>query len=471
MSNFTSIFKSFPKTFWIANTIELFERLAWYGFYMLFANYLTGSFDDGGLQFTQSQKGIMSGVGTAIVYFLPVFTGALADKFGYKRMLFISFIVYFSAFMLLPQFTSFAGVFAVYIFLALGAALFKPVISATIAKTTNDKNSSIGFGIFYLMVNMGSFIGPLITLTVKSTNFSYMFYISAAFILLNFLILLFYKEPKREKDHSKDLQAILNDILTVLKDTKFVVFLIIIAGFWAMYFQLFFSLPVYIEYWVNTDFITNLFKDFDFVMKHYTKNGQIEAEFITNFDALFIIIFQVLISYLVMKYEPINAMIFGIVLASFGMALTFLTQNVIFTMVAILIFAFGEMSASPKITEYIGKIAPADKKGLYMGYSFIPVFIGSFIAGIISGPVFGELSDKHVLLNRYLLERNVFVEQGNNLNATFRNAAQELGLSETALRDVLWIEYSPANFWVVVLSIGLFASIALAVYNRYLNKL
>ncbi len=106
-----------------------------------------------------------------------------------------------------------------------------------------------------------------------------------------------------------------------------------------------------------------------------------------------------------------------------------------------------------------------------MGYSFIPVFIGSFIAGIISGPVFGQMSDKHILLNRYLIEKNVFVNEGKNLNETFRNAAQELGLSETALRDVLWMEYSPANFWVVVLSIGLIAAIALAFYNKYLNKL
>jgi POT family proton-dependent oligopeptide transporter len=193
-----TIFSKFPKTFWVANTIELFERFAWYGFFMLFANYLTKSSELGGLEFSQSQKGWIMGVGTAIVYFLPVITGAIADKWGYKRVLILAFIVYASAFLLMPQFTSFAGVFFIYTYLAIGAALFKPVISATIAKTTTEKNASIGFGIFYMMVNVGSFFGPLLTLAFKDTSYELVFYISAAIISINFILLLFYREPLKK---------------------------------------------------------------------------------------------------------------------------------------------------------------------------------------------------------------------------------------------------------------------------------
>lgn len=96
------VFRKFPRTFWVANTIELFERWAWYGFFMLFANYLTGSSDMGGLEFTQSQKGILMGVGTGILYFLPVLTGAIADRYGYKKVLALAFVIYTSAFILLP---------------------------------------------------------------------------------------------------------------------------------------------------------------------------------------------------------------------------------------------------------------------------------------------------------------------------------------------------------------------------------
>ena len=165
-----SLLKSFPRTFWVANAIELFERWAWYGFFMLFANYLTGSSDAGGLEFSQSQKGILMGVGTGILYFLPVLTGAIADRYGYRKVLCIAFLVYASAFILLPQATTFVGVFLLYIYLALGAALFKPIISATVAKTTNDSNASIGFGLFCMMVNIGAFFGPLVTLLFKGSS-------------------------------------------------------------------------------------------------------------------------------------------------------------------------------------------------------------------------------------------------------------------------------------------------------------
>ncbi|MFR7876052.1 MAG: MFS transporter [Butyricimonas paravirosa] len=150
------VFRKFPRTFWVANTIELFERWAWYGFFMLFANYLTGSSDMGGLEFTQSQKGILMGVGTGILYFLPVLTGAIADRYGYKKVLALAFVIYTSAFVLLPMFSTFTGVFPHVPLLGSGCRLFKPIISATIAKTTTDETASIGFGIYYMMVNIGA---------------------------------------------------------------------------------------------------------------------------------------------------------------------------------------------------------------------------------------------------------------------------------------------------------------------------
>ena len=187
------VFRKFPRTFWVANTIELFERWAWYGFFMLFANYLTGSSDMGGLEFTQSQKGILMGVGTGILYFLPVLTGAIADRYGYKKVLALAFVIYTSAFILLPMFSTFTGVFLMYLYLAVGAALFKPIISATIAKTTTDETASIGFGIYYMMVNIGAFFGPMVTLLFKGSS-NLVFYVSAGIIALNFVLLLFYKE-------------------------------------------------------------------------------------------------------------------------------------------------------------------------------------------------------------------------------------------------------------------------------------
>ncbi len=464
------IFKKYPRTFWVANSIELIERAAWYGFFMLFANYLTESSDLGGLEFTQSQKGTIMGVGTGILYFLPVITGAIADRFGYKKVLILAFSIYTSAFLLFPLFHSFYGVFIMYLYLAVGAALFKPVISATVAKTTTDETSSIGFGIFYMMVNLGAFIGPMITLLYRESTF----YISAGIIALNFILLLFYKEPGRVEDKTpigESVSKVFKNIAVVVSDLKFMLFLLIIAGFWTMYNQLFFALPVFISQWVDSSVLFHFFSEnFPSIAANYGNNGQMDAEFITNFDAMFIIVFQILISSIVMKLRPISTMVTGFIIATIGMGLTVYTQNVIFTIVAIFIFSIGEMSASPKITEYIGRIAPSDKKALFMGFSFIPLFLGNVLAGIVSGPVYQALSDKAELAKDFASTHNIIIESGLSKKESFEAIAAKANMSTSELTNKLWDIYHPNNFWFVILGIGLLSAVSLFAYDRLLMR-
>jgi dipeptide/tripeptide permease len=411
------------------------------------------------------------GIGTGILYFLPVITGSIADKYGYKKVLSIAFIIYFSAFILLPQFDTFASVFGMYIYLAVGAALFKPIISATIAKTTNDSNASIGFGLFYMMVNMGAFLGPMFSLLFKS----HVFYISAGMIALNFVLLLFYKEPERtaqvKESLSNTLRSIFGNIGSVLTDLKFVIFLLIVSGFWTMYNQLFFTLPVFISQWVDTSVIFNFFDaNMSFFSEHYGENGQMEAEFITNFDALFIILFQLIVSTIVMKMKPLKSMISGIIVASIGMSLTLLTQNVMYTILAMFIFSIGEMAASPKITEYIGRIAPQDKKALYMGYAYLPLFIGNIFAGFISGNVYQNLSDKNVLAQNFAHSKQLVVDSSLSLSQKFISIAEQVGMNETELTQYLWDTAKPSSIWTIILAIGLTSAFSLAIYNYFLNR-
>jgi len=474
MGNITTTIKQYPRTFWVANTLELFERLAWYGFFMLFANYLTGSSESGALEFSQSEKGWIMGVGTGILYFLPVITGAIADKYGYKRVLIISFSIYVSAFILLPLFDSFVGVFIMYIYLAIGAALFKPIISATIAKTTNDNTASIGFGIFYMMVNIGSFLGPLITLLVRQDNsYDLVFYISAVFIFLNFLLLYFYREPDTHRDSTsfwQSIKLVFGNIWEVLRDLKFVLFLVIVSGFWIMYLQLFFTLPVFISQWVNTENMFHFFQEYlPFVANHYSDGNQMDAEFITNFDALFIVLFQIVVSSVVMRWKALSSMIAGFIIASIGMALTVYTQNVVFILVAMLIFAIGEMAASPKITEYIGRIAPSNKKALYMGYSFIPLFLGNLGAGWISGNVYQQLSDKHTMVLKTIAEKGFSSDAGWSKQEFFTHTAQSMDMTDNEFTQYLWNTFHPNNIWMVIFGIGLVAALLLWLYNIMLK--
>ncbi len=468
----------FPKTFWVANIIELFERWAWYGFFMLFANYLTASTELGALGFSQAQKGMIMGFGTGILYFLPLITGALADRYGYKRMLFIAFITYTAAFIAFPMVSSFTGVFLIYLFLALGAALFKPIISATVAKTTTKETASIGFGVFYMMVNLGAFIGPLVTLVLQKKEYDYVFYASAIIIALNFFLLFFYKEPEREKSTLsvwESLAKVFKNIYIALSDIKLVVFLLLVAGFWTMYNQLFFTLPVFITQWVDTSSMYDFFASLGGFGKFFTDNyasapGVMDSEFIVNTDAMFIILFQIIISTIVMKRKTISTMTTGFIICSIGMALTLFTQNVAFTIAAIFIFAVGEMASSPKITEYIGSIAPKDKVALYMGCSFIPVFLGNIFAGFISGNVYGAMSDRHTLAMRAVEEKGLNVSTELSKTEYFNSAADALKMSPEQFKQYLWDTYDPSQIWMVILAIGLAAAFGLFLYDKFMLK-
>jgi len=471
-----SIFSKYPRTFWVANAIELFERWAWYGFFMLFANYLTGSSDMGGLELTQGQKGVIMGVGTGILYFLPVLTGAIADRFGYKKVLAIAFVIYSSAFVLFPMVSSFAAVFGMYIYLALGAALFKPIIAATVAKTTTNETSSIGFGIYYMMVNIGAFLGPLVTLLYKSQS-QMIFYISAGIILLNFILLIFYKEPGQTINVKKSsliqiFGEVFHNMGSIFRDIKFLVFLLILAGFWAMYFQLFFTLPVFIAQWVDTSALYHFFEaNLPFINANYSPEpGVLDAEFVTNMDAMYIILLQIIVSAVVMRLKPLHSMIGGFFVCSIGMALTLFSQNVLFTIVAIFIFALGEMSGSPKITEYIGRIAPKDKKALYMGYSFIPVFLGNIFAGIISGNVYQAMSDKVTITKQFAAEKGLTIAEGLSTNEYFNEVARQVSMSPNDLTNLLWDTYNPSSMWIVILSIGVGTTACLFIYDRITSR-
>ncbi len=469
------IFKKFPRTFWVANTMELFERWAWYGMFMVFAVYLTGSRDTGALGFSQEQKGYLMGPVVALLYFLPVITGAIADKFGYKKVLFSSYLILASGYLLMGLVGSYGAMYAVFMYVAVGASLFKPIISATISKTTTDETSSIGFGIFYMMVNIGAFIGPIFASKFREFDWFYVFLMSSIVIVANMLMLaFFFKEPEREQNHeplSKALKTIFKNISIALSDLRFLFFLLIIIGFWAMYNQLFYTLPVFIGQWMDTsvmyDFLYNISPALAQAIGN--EHGTINPEMLSNIDAMYIVIFQIAVSAFVMRFKPLNAMVGGIFVSAIGIGLTFATNNPFYLIVTVLVFGLGEMASSPKITEYIGKIAPKDKVALYMGCSFLPMAGGNFFAGILSGSVYGNMSDKLTLLQRDLQQRALkFPEISDQFtqNDLFQMAAQKLQMNQAELTNYLWQTYHPQNIWYIFTGIGIATALILLIYDR-----
>ncbi len=478
MNRITQSFKRFPRTFWIANTMELFERWAWYGMFMVLALYLTGSRDTGALGFTQTQKGYLIGTVVAVLYFLPIITGAIADKFGYKRILIISYLILASGYFMMGVFKSYASMWFVFLFLAIGAGLFKPVITATIAKTTDDKSSSIGFGIFYMIVNVGAFIGPVFAAKFREISWNYVFIMSSVVILINLLlVILFYKEPLSEKKSeplSQSISVIFKNLFGVLKNFKFLVFLIIIIGFWTMYNQLFYTLPVFIDQWLDTSVIYDALAGISprLASAIGTAKGTIAPEMLTNIDALYIVLFQVMVSAFIMKYKPLNSMIAGIFICSIGIGLWFVTSNPFYLFLTILIFAIGEMASSPKILEYIGKIAPKEKVAMYMGAYYLPMAGGNFFAGILSGNVYGKMSDKITLLQTEVSKRGLEIPEisDNFTQSDYINRACELmGFDHQTLTDYLWNTYHPSEIWIVFTGIGIGTVILFWLYDKFIH--
>ncbi len=310
----------FHRAFYVANTMEIFERLAWYGFFTLSSLYMTSPKAQGGLAFTDVERGFLQGMIPFLLYIFPVITGALADRYGYRRMFLVAFSIMCPSYYLLGQVHSFWTFCAVFLMVAVGAACFKPVVVGTVGRSTDDSNRGLGFGVFYTMVNIGGFLGPLVAGYVRAVSWDLVFVMSAVWIAINFIpVLFFYKEPAHdaEKDQRSlklvllEAQEVLGNgrlammvipavvalmvttklgigfgiyllgvVLWVLLnlgwsalfaanansqkasawyrekirvgDKDFVLYLVIMTGFWVMYNQLFLTLPLYIRDFVDT---------------------------------------------------------------------------------------------------------------------------------------------------------------------------------------------------------------------------
>jgi len=463
MSKLTDIIRKFPRVFWISNIIELFERWAWYGFYTGFALYLTLSKDTGALGFTQVQKGAIMGTGSMLLYFLPLITGAIADRVGYKKVLVLSFTFYLGGYFMVGFFTSYGLIFAAYLFLAFAGALFKPIISGMIAKTTDKETSSVGFGIFYMMVNIGGFIGPFIAGFLYKVSWNLVFLMSMITIGFNYVMVLFFHEPGREppdKSMYRNIQQAFKNIFVTLGDWRYVIFLLIMSIFWTAFNQLYYSFPVFIEHWVDLDRL-GTFLGLD--------PGRITALTIQSMDAFFIIVLQMYISSISMKFKPLHSIMTGIMILGAGLLLMFITRNPWIVLAGVLIFSIGEMASSPKYTEYVGRIAPEDRKALYMGTSFLPIALGHYLAGIISGRPFELIADKYYLLGKAVKEKGFVIQQISvnfSQNQYFDKAAELFKMGNTELTRYLWDKYHPGNIWLIFSGLAVIASVFLYLYDR-----
>lgn len=531
--SFFNLMGSFKNTFWVASAMELFERWAWYGMFSVLALYLTGSTDEGALGFSHTEKGYIMGPVTAILYLLPIVTGVIADKIGYKLSLIIAYIILIAGYYLMGTFDTFWSFYGIFLLVALGAAMFKPVASAIVTKSTDKSNSTLGFGIFYMMVNVGGFIGPAMSSYLRTTYGWKLIFIQAAVVItINLLIVLFFfKEPYRVKTEESFGEAIWNalkKIVEAVMDVRLTVLLIIMVGFWTMFNQLFYTLPTFIEDWVDTKLLHDKIASFwPWLARTMSGGGDsVNPEWLVNIDAGAIVILQALVSFFVLKMRHVSAMIRGFIIAAIGIGITFYTNNGLFTILGIVIFAIGEMMTNPTFSSFIAIISPKGKEALYQGAYFLPVAAGNFFTTFVSGNLYDIWSDKLNLVKDEMSNRNIEMREVGDMlsrdefisktaealnwtdqqvadkfvpadattwepivkeirkfaadnemklgelsaefskNDYFELAATKLNMNVSEMTRMIWDNYNPNKIWYVIVGIGIVTILALTIYDK-----
>jgi len=372
----------FEPAFWVANTTELFERLAYYGASAVLAIYLSEQ-----LHFSKELTGWMIGLFGFVVWSLPVLGGALADRFGFRNALLFAYLVMSIGYFLLGSLAApwmqatrrALGekwlVLGILMIPALGPAVVKPCVAGTTARASAENVRSIGYSIYYTLVNIGGAVGPIMAWFVRTRlGIANVFRVSALSVFLMFCVTLgFFREPTRSGEQQvKSVAAAIKNMFVVLGNSRFVLFLLIFSSFYIVFWQEFVSAPLFLRGYVDPN---------------------ANADRILSVDALTVICFQILVSYLTRRIPAFPAMTLGLLISSLSWLIVAVHPTIVGMIGSLIVLAFGEMTQSARYYEYISRLAPPGQQGLYMGYAFLPIAVGYFIAGPLGGYLLHQFGD------------------------------------------------------------------------------
>jgi len=371
---FHEIRTGFEQPFWVANISELFERLSYYAVFAVLARYLHEN-----LHFGVEQASSLTGMFGGWVWFLAVIGGAVADRLGFRRALSLAYlflsIAYFSlgsigASWLAPIRNAVpleTLVAFVLILPALGVALVKPSVVGTTARASRENVRSVGYSIYYTLVNVGSTVGPLLAGWEQDHGSPEGLFRLAALsvFLMLFVVLLLFKEPRRADDSpAASLSQVGKNFLTVLSNPRFMLFLLIFTGYWVVFWQEFIALPLYISTYVDP---------------------KANTARIIAVDPIVVICFTMVIGFLTKRMHAFHAIVLGTLISSVSWILLIVHPSVWMAVAALVVLAIGEIIQQPRYYDYISRLAPPGQQGTYMGFAFLPLGIGSFVAGKFSG--------------------------------------------------------------------------------------
>jgi dipeptide/tripeptide permease len=428
-----NVLTTFPKTFWVANLMELFERAAYYGLNAVLAIYLVDV-----LNIEHQAVGLLLGFVYALTYILPIAGGALADRLGYRKMLLVAFSLLSIGYFAAGNFDTYGMIFLFLLIMATGSGLFKPIITGTVARTTTKENSGFGFGVYYWSINLGAFLAPFWVSYIKGFSWRYVFFSSAAWCFLMLLPAIFlYKDPERPES-TKAIRQVLKEALFVLSNSRFILLIVVYSCFWILYFQMFGSIL-----WYLRDFIYRAPVD-SFMQKiPLLRPFKFDAEFVTIINAGTIVLLVVLVSRITKNLKTFPVMAAGIVIGSCGFLVLAFTNSAWMFILGIAVFSVGEMTAHPKYYSYIGMVAPQEQKAVYMGYAFLYGVFGSLIGSNLGAVLYEKILKP--------------------IAPTEDAVASGVPLASNVISQVKF-------FWLIFAVLGIFCLAGMLLYNRFFSE-
>jgi len=374
----------FERPFWVANFSEIFERVAYYGTTAVLAIYLTEQ-----LHFPVERATSILGVAGFVVYAVSIVAGTMADRFGFRRTLLCAFLLLTVGYFLLGSLeTSWMAplrrtigdtwlVSAVLLIPSLGPGLVKPCVVGTTARASTEAVRSLGYSIYYTLVNIGGALGPFVAFLVRKKmgwGIENVFRVASLSVFLMFWVtLFFYREPGKPDDaRVQSVSSALKNMFIVLGNLRYVTFLLISSGFYIVYWQIFLSMPIFTRQYVNP-------------------NADVDR--LLSIEGLTVICFQILVAYLTRKIPSVQTISLGFLLSAFSWVLLAVHPSVLMVGAMLVVLALGELTQASRYYEYFSRLAPPEQQGLYMGYAFLPIAIGYAIAGPLGGFLLHRFGD------------------------------------------------------------------------------
>lgn len=441
----------YTRAFWTANTAELLERMAYYAMFIVITLYLSNI-----LGFSDIEASIISGLFSGGLYLLPMFTGAFADKIGYRKSLIFAFsLLAVGYFMqgILPiilesnglaeygettRFTGLLGSWQRYLIIPalliimVGGSFIKSVISASVARETTSETRAKGYSIFYMMVNIGAFTGksvvdPLRSLIGEAAYININFFSAVLCAIAFVAVLLFYKSANTNGE-GKSAHEVFLGLRKVFTNGRLLILILIITGFWIVQQQLYATMPKY-------------------VIRLAGETAR--PGWIANVNPFVVVICVNFITQLFAKRKALTSIIIGMFLIPLS-ALIMASGNlftgdilglhpITFMMIAGIVFqALAECFISPRYFEYFSLQAPKGEEGLYLGFSQLHSFLSSILGFGLSG----------LLLTKYCPDPILF-------------SSTEQWNAATAHAHYIW-------YWFA--AIGLVSALALIIYAKVTSR-